>query len=161
MKLPWGASAFYVTWCIVFMSSAAHADCLDPDETTPSGRRMLDAGEPCKKTTPPTYYPIKSPRALPAAFRSEIMRYFDGKLIDGPGSRWKWPVQTNGLIYCGWVNPKNRFGGFVGWVPYYVFLEFSTVKLGAVVTDDASKFDAEVLLELCPSAGYDISEPPR
>lgn len=91
--------------------------CADPDETTLMGQRLIGLGEPCHKTVP--FPGVTGPAS--AALQTAVRRHFEMILLDAPSARWKWlPVRGDGRIYCGYVNAKNRIGGYTGFQMFMV-----------------------------------------
>jgi hypothetical protein len=91
------------------------------------------------------------------ARQAQIKARFDNVLLDGVSARWKWQPQRSRLLYCGWVNAKNRMGAYSGWSPYYVMFEKSGRITSAKIVGSG---DSPIVLEtLCNSVGYNISSP--
>jgi len=72
--------------------------------------------------------------ALPAptakTFR-DARKALDVRLIDLPSARFRDVHATEGVV-CGYVNARNRMGGYAGWQPFVatVFSEDQTAWLG-------------------------------
>lgn len=102
-----------------------------------------------------------SPRPVSPALRQSITRHFNTQLLDAPSARWLWPTRRgDGTVYCGWVNGRNRMGGYTGWYPYWVVLEGNRVTEGEILQTD-HRAALELFGRRCIQAGYDIFEPPR
>jgi hypothetical protein len=147
-----------VSAILVFLavaSTGAPHGCLDPDDSTPSGIRALDGGETCLK--PRKGLPKEPVVPITPARQAQIKARFDTVLLDGVSARWKWQPQRSRLLYCGWVNAKNRMGAYSGWSPYYVMFEKSGRITSAKIVGSG---DSPIVLEtLCNSVGYNISSP--
>lgn len=68
------------------------------------------------------------------------------------------PINEDGApgTYCGMVNAKNSFGGYVGDTP---FMATVTRRAGEVVSSfamlpDSSQFGRTILLDMCAKKGY-------
>lgn len=51
------------------------------------------------------------------AEQQRVKRYFDKIFYDGPAARWQFAYK-NGDVVCGFVNGKNKVGGYIGWQPF-------------------------------------------
>lgn len=85
------------------------------------------------------------------------------KLSDPDSAKFKWlPVITNELAgsYCGLVNSKNRFGGYVGYVPYLVFFtrlptgEIFNAMAIRVASGNEESISSQVTIDACARSGY-------
>lgn len=113
---------------------------------------------------------IPGNHAPSAQMRAAIMKAADAKLLDGASARFKWPpeLQRTG-VYCGWVNAKNKLGGYVGWTPFVSVgghqdgpkgdgsYDVGELDLGS---SDPTDISNTIIGKFCPSAGYDISTVP-
>ena len=104
-----------------------------------------------------------------AAAHAAAMAYFNGSLFDPEAARWKFlPLKNSvfaisfmgrgvfaengyirnhgnraaGWFMCGFVNGKNRFGGYAGEQPFFVY--FSPATRDAVVEGDVGDAAAAV-----------------
>lgn len=92
------------------------------------------------------------------------------KLTDPDSAKFKWlPLITNELAgsYCGLVNSKNRFGGFVGYVPYFAFFTkrptgeiFNAIAI-RVASGNEESIASQVTIEACAKSGYTNFETAR
>lgn len=94
-----------------------------------------------------------------AKLQAAIKSYWSTELKDASSARWLWPKQKSALLYCGWVNAKNSFGGYAGWTPYVVDLDGTRVKDGFFLPGNPSA--ARAMGAACVSAGYDVENPPK
>ncbi len=53
-----------------------------------------------------------------AAQQAKAKAFFDKTLFEGPTARWQFAYVRRDFV-CGFVNSKNRFGGYVGWTPFF------------------------------------------
>lgn len=51
------------------------------------------------------------------AEQQQIKKYFDNIFYDGPAARWQFAYKSDAVV-CGFVNGKNRIGGYTGWQPF-------------------------------------------
>lgn len=75
-------------------------------------------------------------RNVTAAEQRATKTHFNLVLIDAPSARWRWLKVARGSLVCGYLNGKNRFGGYTGWTPFTYDLK---TKEGAIFT---GKLDA-------------------
>jgi hypothetical protein len=98
--------------------------------------------------------------------KSVIERAVKNKLKDPDSAKFKWMKLADGaittssaIVYCGLVNSKNGYGGYVGYQPFQSVIMFTNK---GTLMDDIDIFlraDNEVTLQLCADAGYtDFSE---
>lgn len=69
--------------------------------------------------------------------QAQAKAYFGKTLFDSQAARWQFTYNRRGTI-CGYVNSKNRFGGYVGWTPFY----FSASGLDGVIADEDEELTA-------------------
>jgi hypothetical protein len=98
--------------------------------------------------------------AISPAQQTAVKSYFDANLLDMPSARWKWPAvsEKKPMIYCGWVNAKNRMGAYTGWQPFYVVFENKKIKQGRLWDNGKNDIMVEAF---CGDAGYNYTTPPR
>jgi hypothetical protein len=95
------------------------------------------------------------------AIRAEVRQ----RLIDLESARFRWLEKTtDGKVYCGFVNSKNRMGGYVGFVPFQVFLaKAKNGEVGAAflsMSDGDPKSSASrVTVETCQESGNNLAGP--
>lgn len=90
---------------------AAAPACADPNTVT--GRREIRNGQrSCADPPPP---PDRAPNATE---QRKAKTAFDAIAYDGPSARWRFEVLRQGHLVCGYVNGKNRMGGYTGWTPF-------------------------------------------
>lgn len=92
------------------------------------------------------------PRPLTQAERAVIMKKADEVLFDGPSARWQWPDKLNDKdSYCGFINAKNRMGGYTGWRPFY----YGLGRFGILEDDEGKPSSNRIMYELiCGVGGY-------
>ena len=130
---------------IAFTSGPAAALCLDPDETTFVGRRMLEMGEPCTKQGKPAAL-----RQLTPAEKLAVARAVQDQLKDPESARFKWSsmMGRNGQ-YCGEVNAKNSYGGYTGFRPFVATLTNGKVSGVTIFGEDGQLSGTAVAVALC------------
>lgn len=85
-----------------------------------------------------------------AAIRQAIKR----ELTDPDSAQFRWnPERRDSVIYCGFVNSRNRFGGYAGFTLYEVMIDQRGVFLVQLVRDDT---DAIVVETMCSQRGYNL-----
>lgn len=101
-----------------------------PDSETSYGRLLIEAGETCpridKERKQEAALEAKrqavvarfTTRVVSPALKSAIIRKMNLIAIDGPSVRYLWPSQKHPYVYCGFVNGKNRMGGYTGWITF-------------------------------------------
>jgi len=103
-------------------------------------------------------------RDLTAKEKEVIKKAVQEKLSDPESARFKWlsvsdaeSRKSTGITYCGIVNAKNRFGGYVGDTLYYGLLvrlhDNSSPSFQVLVLGDED-FMAYVASEMCKKKGY-------
>lgn len=105
-----------------------------------------------------------------AQMKSAIMQAADAKLIDGASARYKWPNEDRGgVVYCGWVNAKNRMGGYTGWSPFISVGGHEDGPKGDgsyavgqiyIGSDNNEGADNAIIAKFCPAAGFDTAHVP-
>lgn len=72
------------------------------------------------------------------------------KLLDEDSAKFKFPPKQDEKIYCGQVNAKNKFGGYIGYSVFKVMLldESSVYVIGV------DSGDSEVNRISCAENGY-------
>lgn len=99
------------------------------------------------------------PKPPTPAVQATIKRYWETELVDAPSARWLWPLQRDSKLYCGWINAKNRLGGYGGWTPYVIIFEGTKIKEGYFLPGRPEM--ARAMGSNCVEAGYDVESPPR
>lgn len=91
-----------------------------------------------------------------------IMKAVKKELIDPESARFKWVKLVNSVdtksdvmvkSYCGLVNSKNSYGGYVGDRPYSVTLGWSKGKMDKDIYVLMNS-DPEITYLLCAKKGY-------
>ena len=100
-------------------------------------------------------------REMTAAEKADIAAAVKAKLKDPEAARFVWPQLANDSIYCGIVNGKNSYGGYVGDAPFIVGLglgpkgRLRPVSLDIGTPRDETRTTAEIL-SACEEAGYSL-----
>lgn len=95
-------------------------------------------------------------RPLPANAQAQIRRYFNLRMIDGESARYLWPEQRDPYIYCGFINAKNQFGGYVGWRLYWANFPVTGNDELLISTAGTSKVMDGIGQKVCQGEGYAI-----
>lgn len=89
-----------------------------------------------------------------AALRAALRK----KLNDPESARFRWLERKSkdGMTYCGFVNAKNRFGGYVGFAPYLAVVQGAFAE---IIEFDSPDTDVKVVREQCAKRGIDLAGP--
>ncbi len=99
-------------------------------------------------------------RELSDAEKSVISKAMLDSLKDPESVRFKWPPYVDGSdLYCGYVNAKNSFGGYVGDARFsaFVVLVDGEIKVAApvgIATGDPSDSTSQAVGMTCAIKGY-------
>lgn len=108
-------------------------------------------------------------RSMPAADREVIMRAVGDHLRDSVSARYRWPqasTDPDEVGYCGFVNAKNAFGAYVGFVPFFIIGGRSNGPRGdgryfvtdvRLAVEDGADPASQLVRRMCMSIGYDPS----
>jgi hypothetical protein len=114
-----------------------------------------------------THHAETASNDLSNAEKSVIAKVIAGKLKDPDSAKFRWgPAHrvSGGVIsYCGMVNGKNSYGGYVGFVPFYVDgvthadrrIYLVVPPLAKVGGGSEDSVESEVVKRLCEKNGYD------
>lgn len=86
-----------------------------------------------------------------------------GAMIDPGSTRFRWhdlPADFNGPIYCGYINSRNRFGGYTGYQLFTVILfgpEGGWRSSLYQLTSEDSEYRIAVML--CNQYGFTLKGP--
>ena len=128
--------------------------CLEPDERTNEGLRLLGHGEPCVRRAPP----LRNMGPVPAKLQASIRNKLNVTLFDGFSARYLWPpVRGRAGQYCGWVNAKNRMGAYTGFKLFAVKYDLKSLTADSVIIDDSD--DQRVIEITCEVMGYSPKPP--
>lgn len=93
--------------------------------------------------------------------KRQVVAALSDRLVDGESARWRWLQprrQDSGLmIYCGWVNGKNRLGGYTGFQTFWAVGVWADGKFDVALSEFNN---AAVARQMCEKAGFDMSEMP-
>lgn len=97
-----------------------------------------------------------APRALPEAKKAEILKMLEVEMVDARSARFIWPEQRDEVLYCGFVNAKNRLGAYTGYKPFSVVV---SGKAGGFTLLDGSEGDVvtDLFAGKCRAAGYALT----
>lgn len=130
---------------IVALPAPMPGQCLDPDERTDAGIRALDWGTECKRRSPSP----KMNGPVPLALQASVKRYNDVHMLDGLSARYLWPAHREKAgWYCGFVNGKNRMGGYTGYRRFLATYSLPGFKIESLTMEKT------VVDPICDGAGY-------
>lgn len=112
---------------------------------------------------PPPLEPRGPARELTEREKKVISGYLAADLKDPASASFSWawilpPIDPNGAVtYCGAINARNSFGGFVGRSPYLSLVGFKngeveSAYLTGIASDGSTKSQAYLIM--CERAGY-------
>jgi len=99
-------------------------------------------------------------RELSGAEKSVISKSILESLKDPESARFKWPPYVDGSdLYCGYVNAKNSFGGYVGDARFAAFVVIvdGEIRVSApvgIATGDPSDPTSRAVEATCAKKGY-------
>jgi hypothetical protein len=82
---------------------------------------------------------------------------------DPAAAQFRWPLMPDiefSVTYCGLVNGKNSYGGYIGFSPFMVQLSLKNATVsGATLIDVAEPgtIDERALTAMCSKKGVDLS----
>lgn len=93
------------------------------------------------------------------------------QLLDGSTAQYRWPdYNRDSITYCGFVNAKNAYGGYVGFRPFKIIIMTSSKNgfevigkpvLLRQIGDTVDNVMYDYVKESCLKAGIDISKTPQ
>lgn len=96
--------------------------------------------------------------------KKQIAAAVRAELKDPDSAEFRWPIPKDKNIYCGWVNAKNSFGGYIGFQP------FAVIGGVGVKTDAPRDFfvygvrigspDEPGVQAVCAQHGFNMDGPP-
>lgn len=97
-----------------------------------------------------------APRALNAHEKTVIRSAVLKSLKDPDSAKFRWnPKVLDSTIYCGFVNSKNSFGGYVGFEPFMVFRNpDGSIILVQIAGQEPDDPVGTVLADTCRQPGY-------
>jgi hypothetical protein len=106
-----------------------------------------------------------SPPPFNAATKGSLQAAVKDRLLDGDSAKWRWlPFrndQTTVAQYCGFVNAKNRMGGYIGFNPVWVtgyWKDGAFVPLSAEFA--SGPYMDGLAARMCVAAGYSMDKIP-
>ena len=66
---------------------------------------------------------------MPKDYKEKIDQYFAAILNDPDSRKLEFSKTPYGSLVCGTVNAKNRFGGYVGRMPFFVYFKNDQIAL--------------------------------
>ena len=100
----------------------------------------------------------KKPPLITVAEKAAIRAEFRKTLTDPESARFRWLARKSpdGNTYCGFINAKNRFGGYVGFKPYIAVVEDT---FAAIISAGETDTKATANIQQCIENGIDIAGP--
>jgi len=96
------------------------------------------------------------PRPITDAEKAMIRQAVKKKLIDPGSAQFRWNTRvSHSVVYCGFVNSKNRMGGYVGFTAYEVMVDRQTNSI-ALVDLQEDDGDLYVITKMCGERGYNL-----
>lgn len=97
--------------------------------------------------------------------RGKIRTAVRAKLNDPDSARFRWLPRVEGSVYCGFVNAKNRLGGYAGFAPFMVMIVPGTrgpvVMAMDVSSADPSSSSYRARISICQEKGMNMSALPE
>ncbi|MEL7683285.1 hypothetical protein AAG594_03020 [Citromicrobium bathyomarinum] len=120
--------------------------------TTAAQPPAQPAGESEERAAPQLHAPFTEEE------RAIIRKAVSRELRDPSSAQFRWNERKKNAVYCGFVNGRNAYGGYVGFTLFYLIysesrLEAYQVKL---VDPQGTALDNYVPLTLCEKAGYNL-----
>lgn len=135
-----------------------------PDMKTLEGRILFEEGKTCPKWIAEDNARKKAQKAqnenlagvvgkpLSSKAEQQIKSLFFRILIDGASAQYLLPMVSDEKIYCGFVNSKNRLGGYVGWTRFSAEFDYDGSITKVELLDDEKP---EIVTSfICDSRGY-------
>lgn len=103
---------------------------------------------------------LGSARELRSTEKNVISDAIRGSLRDPESARFTWPPYVDGVdLYCGYVNAKNSFGGYVGDTRFSAFVvlvegEIRVAALVGIATGDPDSSQTFAVEQTCSAKGY-------
>lgn len=102
------------------------------------------------------------PRELTAIERTHISSAVGEKLKDEKSARFKWLPWDKSVHYCGYVNAKNSYGAYGGFIPFFALVDNRRARVGTFVyvqlaDANPNSPSTATVLQLCYEAGYELN----
>lgn len=95
------------------------------------------------------------PSLLSEEEKSSIREAVKRDLKDPDSAKFRWnPNKLHGVAYCGFVNSRNSYGGYVGFSPFMVFFDKRRQIDNVEIADDPDAVMSEAVLKMCLEYGY-------
>lgn len=96
------------------------------------------------------------PRPITDAEKEAIRQAVRKKLNDPDSAMFRWnPDVLHGATYCGFVNSRNKFGGYAGFVPFQALFGKDRSVFSVEIADDDRPMSI-VTRTMCHDNGYSI-----
>ncbi len=100
---------------------------------------------------------------VPLWLKSSVSKAVRDKLKDPASAQFRWlPHNPDEFGYCAFVNAKNSFGGYTGFVPFYALIPKEDDGTGfafiAKIADaDANSLDSKFVADQCAQRGFNLA----
>ena len=91
--------------------------------------------------------------------KSAIKAAVEDKLKDPDSAQYKWRPWNGSETYCGSVNAKNSYGGYIGFTPFLALLDnrkgiAKPMVFIMLASADPQSVELKVIIDQCAKAGY-------
>lgn len=97
------------------------------------------------------------PRPINDLEKANIRKAITKKLIDPGSAQFRWnPNFLNSVTYCGFVNSKNRMGGYVGFSAFKVIMKPDREIVISDIASTPTATSTYVVEKTCADDGYNL-----
>lgn len=89
--------------------------------------------------------------------KAAIQKNLGIRMFDSETARYLWPERRDPIIYCGFVNAKNRYGGYVGWTLYIANFPIEKSDVLQTVTSATPGNPGKYMSKICAERGYAVT----
>jgi hypothetical protein len=91
----------------------------------------------------------------PPSYANQVKSVVSEMLKDSESARWYLPSERNSVVYCGWFNAKNSYGGFAGWTAFYIKIQKGIPQMDTIEVEDKNEYIGEPIVAMsCRVHGY-------
>ena len=91
----------------------------------------------------------------PAPVQSAIKEAVGKELADPFSAQYDWQPVKSEMLYCGWVNAKNKLGAYTGYQPFMVL--YSVGNKSGKVSIYSTDLEPHVVTPMCLKEGYRLT----